>query len=587
MPMTREELEESVQKDSDCLSSNTNPKTCPSSPLCQTILRSFSTPSGIGMLTLLGSSHAIRIFILSFFAFSKLAVAADEIKSLPGWKGKLPSRMWSGYLTAGSSRLFYWFVASESSALSSPLVTWFNGGPGCSSLGGFLTENGPFETDGTNLILREFRWSQFANMLWFENPVGVGFSYSTTHDYNVGDEASAADNLLALKSFFVKFPEMASRDLYFAGESYAGIYIPMLAQRVLQAQDAKTWTGGVLKGIAVGNGCSGNGIGACSNACESIKYHTEFIMGLSYIDASLKRRLGSSCNWNACNKQGINESANAISNECFDLINQANNLLSAVNVYNVYDTCTINDGCGNNNSAWETNQVTPVHAVGLLKKEAEARGIFYDSGDTMTLRASAERELRIGNNGDLGLDDDNGPEWASISNAYGSGPQGCIDSTTATQYLMTPAVQKAIHAKLPENACWSFCSHIGGDKWVYDRTMMDEPKYVYPSLFGRINVLIYNGDVDDCVPYTDNVGWVSNLGFGIKKSWGPWFYHSYSVLDAQYSSQLGGYMVEYDPPKPPVGKKSNLGSKSATFHFATVRGSGHVSQMINWVKNCD
>ena len=159
------------------------------------------------------------------------AVGRDAIVSLPGWDGPLPSKMYSGYLNAGSSRLFYWFVAVEASELSSsaPLTAWFNGGPGCSSLGGFLTENGPFSTDGTRLHLREFRWSQFTNMLWFENPVGVGFSYSTTNDYNTGDEPTAADNLAALQDFFAKYPEMGKRKLFLAGESYAGIYIPVRA----------------------------------------------------------------------------------------------------------------------------------------------------------------------------------------------------------------------------------------------------------------------------------------------------------------------------------------------------------------------
>jgi hypothetical protein len=46
---------------------------------------------------------------------------------------------------------------------------------------------------------------------------------------------TAEDNYMALKDFFENvFPEYASRPFYITGESYAGIYIPMLAWRLIQ-----------------------------------------------------------------------------------------------------------------------------------------------------------------------------------------------------------------------------------------------------------------------------------------------------------------------------------------------------------------
>lgn len=41
-------------------------------------------------------------------------------------------------------------------------------------------------------------------------------------------------NYLALKEFFKLFPEHLPKDLYLAGESYGGIYIPTLAEWVMQ-----------------------------------------------------------------------------------------------------------------------------------------------------------------------------------------------------------------------------------------------------------------------------------------------------------------------------------------------------------------
>nr|XP_015220534.1 PREDICTED: lysosomal protective protein [Lepisosteus oculatus] len=115
---------------------------------------------------------------------------ADEIKYLPGLEKQPGFRQYSGYLNvSGSKHLHYWFLESQKDPAGSPVVLWLNGGPGCSSLDGLLTEHGPFliQDDGASLKYNPYSWNTIANMLYLESPAGVGFSYSDDKDYVTND----------------------------------------------------------------------------------------------------------------------------------------------------------------------------------------------------------------------------------------------------------------------------------------------------------------------------------------------------------------------------------------------------------------
>ncbi|PIO55419.1 serine carboxypeptidase [Teladorsagia circumcincta] len=73
-----------------------------------------------------------------------------------------------------------------------PLLLWLNGGPGSSSLEGLFLENGPFRIgkDGKTITRNPYAWNQFANVLYLESPVGVGYSYSTD-----GNQPQYSDDL--------------------------------------------------------------------------------------------------------------------------------------------------------------------------------------------------------------------------------------------------------------------------------------------------------------------------------------------------------------------------------------------------------
>jgi carboxypeptidase C (cathepsin A) len=67
---------------------------------------------------------------------------------------------------------------SRTSPATDPVIIWFNGGPGCSSMLGWSQEHGPYSmADGaTNFTYNEWSWNNNANMIYIEAPAGVGYS---------------------------------------------------------------------------------------------------------------------------------------------------------------------------------------------------------------------------------------------------------------------------------------------------------------------------------------------------------------------------------------------------------------------------
>ena len=111
-----------------------------------------------------------------------LGPESDLVTNLPGF-GAPPHPQYSGFLDASAAepgtKLHYWFAqSSRDDYASRPVVLWLNGGPGSSSVLGWLQEMGPLLVNRTGgLMPNPWAWTLEANVLALESPAGVGYSY--------------------------------------------------------------------------------------------------------------------------------------------------------------------------------------------------------------------------------------------------------------------------------------------------------------------------------------------------------------------------------------------------------------------------
>ncbi|KAL1421163.1 hypothetical protein MTO96_023333 [Rhipicephalus appendiculatus] len=150
----------------------------------------------------------------------------------------------SGFLTVNktyNSNLFFWFFPAEA-------------GPGGSSLFGLFVEHGPYlVAKGGVPEFRNTTWAKRYSMLYIDNPVGAGFSFTQDDNgYARNEEDVGRDLHEALQQFFTLFDKYAANDFYATGESYAGKYVPAIAHAIDTAVAPRVKIN--LRGVAIGDG---------------------------------------------------------------------------------------------------------------------------------------------------------------------------------------------------------------------------------------------------------------------------------------------------------------------------------------------
>ena len=167
----------------------------------------------------------------------------------------------SGYLTVNktyNSNMFFWFFPSQTEySPSTPVILWMNGGPGTSSLLGLFVELGPILIDAKGDIQpRPITWNKNYHLLFIDNPVGAGFSFTLDKRGFALNEDDVAQNLYeCLTQFFRIFTDYASNPFFVSGESYAGKYVPGITYKIhMENLNPSVKVRINLKGMTIGDG---------------------------------------------------------------------------------------------------------------------------------------------------------------------------------------------------------------------------------------------------------------------------------------------------------------------------------------------
>ncbi|KAF8047511.1 hypothetical protein N665_2990s0004 [Sinapis alba] len=186
--------------------------------------------------------ECLKLLLLLLFLLPHVD-SASIIRHLPGFEGPLPFVLETGYIGIGEAeevQLFYYFIKSERNPEEDPLLLWLSGGPGCSSLSAFLLENGPLtiKLDGYNggipsLVSTTYSWTKIANVIYLDQPVGSGFSFSKTPCVDIPSDTGEAKRVHEfLQKWLGRHPDFVYNHFSVSGNSYSGKVVPAIVQEI-------------------------------------------------------------------------------------------------------------------------------------------------------------------------------------------------------------------------------------------------------------------------------------------------------------------------------------------------------------------
>ena len=456
------------------------------------------------------------IFLFYFISYS-LQGTINKVDKLFGdlYNGDI----YSGYLSTKieGNELFYIYMPSQNSPSTAPLMLWLNGGPGCSSLFGMLAEIGPVTSDNFSgkFKVNEYSWNKIGNMLFIEQPAGVGFTKAKDPDFLWTDDVTADNLMYAIKDFLNLFTDLKGRSFYVSGESYAGVYIPFLSKHILEDTSSDKIN---LKGVLIGNPLTYFDTDSERSMVEFGFYH-----GIISIETYESFKRNCPRKNDELDPEEYNESKELkdiliprnVTHKCNEARKIIRKNFEGNDIYGIYRLCPAESRLSSNDNI----SYSKSHAMKnfILDKLNPYKNKKIKKNNLESLENLEPEEII----------------W----------PNGCGDDLTFDHFLNDQTTKDKL--KVSSSMKWTQCSDVNYEMTesfnFYSETMLK-----YPDL----NVWVFSGTDDGVLSTLGTMRWINELNFTVETKWRQW----------KVNDQVGGYVQKY---------KEGL-------VLVTVKGAGHM-----------
>ena len=378
------------------------------------------------------------------------------------------------------------------------MLLWLNGGPGCSSLFGMLGEIGPVTTDNFSgeLKLNKYSWNMETNLLFIEQPAGVGFSKAKDIHHNWTDVENAKNLLAAVKDFFSTFDDLKGRDFYISGESYAGIFIPHLAAEILE--DESTTDKVNLQGILIGNALTDPLVDYDRSLVEfgfwrgliSIETYDKFQKLCPHLPDELRPDTDLDGKYQ--------EFTGEVSHKCNQVRLQISKEFDGSDLYGIYRLCPIQSRLTPNDFLYYNAQYTMRNTI--------IKGI---------------KKIFTNNKNKLKLNEEEDGVWPFMM---------CGDDLTVDTFLNLNTTKNKLNI-YDKSINWTQCAYLNYE-WsdsihLYNSTLLKHPE---------IKKWLLSGTEDGVITTIGTMRWIHKIGFNVDKKWTQW----------KAENQVSGYVQTYE-----------------------------------------